>query len=235
MHPSESQNPFVVADATAESRAGFIRRTYTHLALAILAFAGLETVILQLDVTRELSVKILSAPYGWLGVLGAFMVASWMARSLAARSDSKAKQYLGLGLFVVAEAVIFAPLLLLAIYQSGSGTLVFNAAVMTLLLFGGLTATVFITRKDFSFLRTGLMVGGFIALGAIVFAIIFGVDLGFWFALGMIVFACAAILYDTSKVLHHYREDQHVGAALELFASIALLFWYVIRLLMSRD
>ena len=31
------------------------------------------------------------------------------------------------------------------------------------------------------------------------------------------------------------RTDQHVGAALELFASVALLFWYVLRLLMSLN
>jgi FtsH-binding integral membrane protein len=41
------------------------------------------------------------------------------------------------------------------------------------------------------------------------------------------------ILYDTSNVMHHYRTDQHVAASLALFASVATLFWYVIRLLMS--
>ena len=232
---NQSQNPFVVADAAPAARAVFIRKTYAHAAVSILLFAALESVILRLEVTRQATAAVLSAPFGWLAVLGGFMVAGWLARSLAARSDSQAKQYLGLGLFIVAQAIIFAPLLLVAIAQSGSGTLIFSAAVMTLLLFGGLTATVFITRKDFSFLRTALMVGGFVALGAIVFAIFAGIDLGFWFALAMIVFACAAILYDTSNVLQHYREDQYVGASLELFASIALLFWYVLRLLMSRE
>ncbi len=53
--------------------------------------------------------------------------------------------------------------------------------------------------------------------------------------MGMIAFAGAAILYDTSNVLHHYPEDRHVAAALELFASVALLFWYVLRLFMSRE
>ena len=46
----------------------------------------------------------------------------------------------------------------------------------------------------------------------------------------------AAILYDTSNVLHHFPEDRYVGAALQLFASVALMFWYVLRLFMSsRD
>ncbi|MEM7034525.1 MAG: permease, partial [Chloroflexota bacterium] len=37
----------------------------------------------------------------------------------------------------------------------------------------------------------------------------------------------------TSNVLHHYRPDQHVAAALSLFASVALLLWYVIQFLLS--
>jgi FtsH-binding integral membrane protein len=51
----------------------------------------------------------------------------------------------------------------------------------------------------------------------------------------MIGFAGAAILYDTSNIMRNYPEDRYVAAALELFASIALMFWYVLRLFMSRD
>ncbi|MEM6329409.1 MAG: permease, partial [Planctomycetota bacterium] len=39
--------------------------------------------------------------------------------------------------------------------------------------------------------------------------------------------------YDTSNVMHHYQPGQHVAASLSLFASVALLFWYVVRLLMA--
>ena len=49
---------------------------------------------------------------------------------------------------------------------------------------------------------------------------------------GLVLFG-AAILYDTSNVLHHYPEDRYVGAAVQLFASVALLFWYVLQVLMS--
>ena len=42
----------------------------------------------------------------------------------------------------------------------------------------------------------------------------------------------AEILYDTSKIIHSYNPDQHVAAALELFASVALPFWYILRILM---
>jgi FtsH-binding integral membrane protein len=50
----------------------------------------------------------------------------------------------------------------------------------------------------------------------------------------MIAFACGYILYDTSNVMLHYRTTQHVAAALALFASVMLLFWYVLRVLLER-
>jgi FtsH-binding integral membrane protein len=50
----------------------------------------------------------------------------------------------------------------------------------------------------------------------------------------MVALAGAAVLHDTSKVLHHFPEDRYVAAALELFASVALMFWYVLRLYLSR-
>ena len=60
-------------------------------------------------------------------------------------------------------------------------------------------------------------------------------QLGLYFNLAMVGLAGGAILYDTSNVLHHFPEDRYVGAALQLFASVALLFWYVLQLFMSRD
>jgi uncharacterized protein len=92
-----------------------------------------------------------------------------------------------------------------------------------------------ITRKDFSFLR-GLLVWGFIlAMVGIVASLLFGFEMGTWFSVAMIGFAGAAVLYDTSNIIHHYPEDKYVAASLALFASIALMFWYVLRLFMSRD
>ena len=50
----------------------------------------------------------------------------------------------------------------------------------------------------------------------------------------MVALAGASILYDTSNVLHHYPEDRYVGAALQLFASVAMMLWYVLRIFLSR-
>ncbi len=226
-------NPFVtVADAASADRAQFIRRTYLHLAGAILAFVCLEAMLLQMPGIEGL-VQKMTGGMGWLVVLGAFMVVSWLADKWARSDASPAMQYLGLGLYVVAETVIFAPLLYIAIHYSGDPALLPMAAIIMGLLFAGLTATVFVTRKDFSFMKGILMVGGFIALGVIICSIVFGFSLGLVFSSVMVLFAGGSILYTTSNIMHHYRTDQHVAASLALFSGVMLLLWYVIRILMS--
>jgi len=167
----------------------------------------------------------------WLFVLGGFVVVSWLASRAAHTATSKAVQYGALAGFVVAEAIIFVPLLYIAdTYAPGVIT---SAVAVTFLGFTGLSLVAFITRKDFSFLRGILCWGGIIALVLIVAGAIFGFQLGTYFSVAMIALAGGAILYDTSNILHHYPEDRYVAAALELFASVALMFWYVLRLFLS--
>lgn len=219
-------------DASVDERALFITRTYTHLFGAILLFMLIEVVLFESGMAESIATALLSV--NWLFVLGGFMVVGWLASRTAHRSMSQGAMYGALGLFVFAEAIIFVPLLYIA-QMYADGGVIQSAALVTLFAFTGLTAIVFVTRKDFSFLRTALMYGGVIAIVAIVAAVLFGTQLGTWFSVAMIGFAGAAILYDTSKIIHHYPTDRYVGAALELFASVALMFWYVLRLFLSRD
>lgn len=230
---SYRSNPFTVAESAADERATFIRRTYGHLAGAILAFIALEAALFQIPGIEEKVFGLLQGQYSWLIVLAAFMAVSWIANKWAMSDTSKGMQYLGLGLYVVAEAVIFLPLLLIA--NSYAPQVIPQAAIVTLLLFGGLTATVFITRKDFSFLRSVITIGFFIALGIIICAVIFGFELGLLFSGAMCLLAAAAILYTTSNILHHYHTEQYVAASLALFAAVALLFWYILRIFLSRE
>jgi FtsH-binding integral membrane protein len=222
------------AMAEADERSNFITNTYMHLAGAIALFIALETILLSTNVAGDLMPMMVGSRFSWLVVLGLFMLVSYIAQNWAQSATSIGMQYAGLGLYVVAEAIIFTPLLYIA--KEFAPQIILPAALTTLGLFAVLTAVVFITRKDFSFLRAILMFGGFAALGFIVVAILFNFNLGPIFTYAMIAFACAYILYDTSNVLHHYRIGQHVAAALALFASVALLFWYILQLfLRSRD
>ncbi len=220
-----------VSQRSVETRSVFISRTYNHLMGAIVLFALIEVGLFQSELAQSIARVLLGG--SWLLVLGAFMLVSWFASRVSLTSESKGAQYAALGGFVVAESIIFVPMLWLA-DQSAPGAIQ-SAAVVTLVGFAGLTAVAFVTRKDFSFLRGMLMWGGVVAMLAIVGGILFGFALGTWFSVAMIGFAGAAILYDTSNVLHHFPEDRYVGAALQLFASVALMFWYVLRLFMGRN
>jgi FtsH-binding integral membrane protein len=226
---------YSAADALPEERASFIRRTYLHLAGAVLVFILLEGYLLTTEAALRLTQTMLGTQYSWLIVLGIFMGVSMLANWWANSQTSKPLQYMGLAIFVVAEAIIFLPLLFIAANYGGGTDVIVKAGIVTLGLFLGLTAVVFLTKKDFSFLGPILMIGGFVALGFIASGIIFGFSLGNIFAFAMVAFAGAAILYDTSNILHKYNTNQHVAASLALFASVALLFWYILRIFMSSD
>jgi hypothetical protein len=213
----------------AEARAQFLTRAYLHLLGAIVAFTSIEVALFGSGLALPLAKFLLGT--SWLVVLGGFVLVSWIASRVAHRAEAAAAQYLALAAAVVAEAVLFAPLLLVAqLYAPG---VIRSAALVTLLGFTTLTVLVFTTRRDFSFLRGVLAWAGISALLLIAGGAVFGFQLGTYFSVAMVALAGAAILYDTSNVLLHYPEDRYVAAALQLFASVALMFWYVLRLFLA--
>lgn len=219
------------AAAAIERRASFIVRTYNHLFLAIVAFVLLEIALFQSGLAEPIA---LTLGRNWWLALGGFIGASWLGSHWAHTARSRATQYAGLGAMVVAEAIIFAPILYVA--ASIAPDTLFSAALVTFVGFGALTAIAFITRRDFSFLRGILLWGGVTALVVIGAAMLFSLTLGVFFSVAMVALAGASILYTTSNILHHYPEDRYVAASLELFASVAMMFWYVLRIfLAARD
>lgn len=224
-----------VAQARPSDRAQFIRQTYTHLAGAVGAFILIEFILFQTGIAEVLYNFVAGSRFAWFAILGGFSLLGWMSRGLVAKADSVETQYAGLGLYVVGEALIFAPLLYIATYYAGDANVIPTATILTLLLFAGLTTVAFTTRKDFSFLGSILRIGSFIALGLIVCSIMFGFSLGLLFSVVMVVFASAAILYSTSNIIHRYAPHQYVAASLELFASVALLFYYIVRILLRMS
>ena len=222
--------PYPVSAADVDTRARFITRTYGHLAGAVAAFTALEVFFFKTGAAETIARTMLGLP--WLLVLGGVMLVSWLATSAAHRAVSPIAQYAALAAYVAVQAFIFVPLLFIA-NQAAPGVIA-SAAGVTALGFAGLTAVAILSRKDFSFLGALLRWSAVGALVAIVAGVVFGFQLGTWFSVGMILFAGAAILFDTSNVLRSYPQDRYVAAALQLFASVMLLFWYVIRLFLSR-
>lgn len=227
----DTGHPAAVAHSAPNVRAEFIKKTYLHLAMAIAAFAGLEALYINLG-WGEYAMKLLSVhSYAWIGVLLVYGFASHFMNKWAHTSVTKEQQYMALAGGVVIESLIFLPMIMIA--YSYAPDVLLNAAVLTLGLVAGLTAAVIFTGKDFKFLAPVLTIVGFVALALIVASILFGFNLGLWFSAIMIVFASAAILYHTSKIFKEYSEHQYIGAALTLFASVGLLFWYVLQVLLS--
>jgi FtsH-binding integral membrane protein len=243
----KKERPIPGANATqgASDRVRFIRLTYLHLLLAMLAFAGLlwllmKNPFLAQKVSAPLVNFALGGRWNWGIVLLVFMAVSWVADYWASHTTSRGMQYLGLAFYVVAEALIFVPLLTIVAVKTavivakggGEPNIIRDSAYVTLGIFAALTASVFLSKKDFSFLRSGLFMASGAALMLIVLSLTFGFNLGLAFSIGMVLLAAGYILYQTSQVLAHYNTNQHVAASLALFSSVALMFWYVIRIFM---
>ncbi|WP_027138329.1 Bax inhibitor-1/YccA family protein [Gaetbulibacter saemankumensis] len=229
------ENKLMVAQLSEVDKVAFYKKTYSHVAGGVLVFVLLEYLLLQSETIVEFMLSMTEG-YRWLIMLGGFMLVTNYAENMTLRTSDKNMQYLAYGLYILAEALIFVPIIYIAAFYMDSGPEILNqAAIVTLCLFTGLSAIVFVTKKDFSFLKAGLTIGFFIAIGLILAGTLFGFNLGLWFSVGMCVLAAGSILYQTSNLVNKYTSDDYIPAALGLFASLMLLFWYVLRIFMSRD
>ncbi|PDS25457.1 Bax inhibitor-1/YccA family protein [Flavobacterium branchiophilum] len=221
----------LVAHASSTEQATFYKKTYLHVALAVLSFIIVESFLLKV-VPESIVISMISSRFLWLFLIGIFWLGSVLTTNMT-MAASRDKQYLGLGLYVFLEGFLFLPLITVAIQMTG-GDVIMQAALITLFMFLGLTAVVFLTKADFSFLRTALVIGGFLSIGIVIVGALFGFNLGLWFSVFMVVLASGSILYQTNQIKNQYGTAQYVGAALQLFASVMMLFWYILRILMSR-
>ena len=225
-----SYPPVVTLDEVA--RGEFLVRVYQHLLAAVVAFVAFEALLINLGAAEALYDLVFDSGGSWLLLLGGFMVVSWLATSAAHDILNPSRQYAGLFGLAAAEAVIFAPFLHYFFEVEGDGaTTVLAAAVITGIGFAGLSAVALVTRADLSWLRPILLWTGVCALVLIVGALLFGLELGVWFSVAIIALAGGSILYQTQTIMRRYPAEAYVGAAVQLFASVMLLFWYVLRLL----
>ncbi|MEN3323330.1 Bax inhibitor-1 family protein [Mariniflexile soesokkakense] len=229
------ENKLMVSQLSEVDKVAFYKKTYSHVAGGVLVFILFEYLLLQSETIVNFALSMAQG-WRWLIMLGGFMFVTNYAEKMTLKTPDRNKQYLAFGLYILAEAFIFVPLIYIAAFYMDSGPEILNqAAIVTLALFTGLSAIVFVTKKDFSFLKAGLTVGFFIAIGLILAGSLFGFNLGLWFSVGMCILAAGSILYQTSNLVNNYSDDQYIPAALGLFASLMLLFWYILSIFMSRD
>ena len=229
---------YAVASRPASERAAFVKRTYLHLGGAILAFVGIEAALITSGVALEIVQTMFVGRAAWIGLMVLFIAGGYVASYMARTGQSVGVQYAGLSLYVLLEVLIFLPILTITQLPQFPqyANVPLQAGMVTLLVCGGLTAGVFLSGKDFSWMGPIIGVASMLALGLIVASIFLGFNLGLIFSVAMVGLAAAAIIYQTSNVMHHYGPQEHVAASLALFASVATMFWYVMRIFMaSRD
>jgi uncharacterized protein len=240
-----ADNPYarfgdLAVNATVDDRKTFIRKTYAHLTAAIYGLVLVEFLYFKTLPLGEWVPNLFQQQFGWLALFGGYMVISWIAQSWAISGATLGKQYAGLVSYVLAFSVILCPLLWIANhYAMRFGNESYNAitvaAIATFVVFGLLTAIVFVSKSDFSFLGPILGITSFVILAIIALGAFGLLNLGTIFCVAVAVFACGAILYDTSNVLHKYRTEQYVAASLALFASVGILFWYILQIVISMS
>ncbi len=223
-----------LSNTTVETRSRIVTRVYANLTGAVVAFAAIVALIfatvgvVEIATFVQHNVKLVS-----FGLLALCIGGPFIGNALLKANPSVTGQYFLLGFYVLMYVALFLPILAFAVLMVGSAQLIWQATGLTVALFAALSSAVFMTRKDFSFMRAFLFYAGIAGLVVIVAAMITGFSLGTWFSVAMIALACGYILFETSDVMLRTHEGEEVLAAVELFASVMMLFFYVLRLIMA--
>ncbi|MAE77253.1 MAG: hypothetical protein CMJ85_10340 [Planctomycetes bacterium] len=210
------------AKASSAERLTFLRKTYSLVLLGIAVFASTAMAAQEVGVVNDIAKSLFGM--GWLLML-VWIGSAFLVRAVARTPGVGMVLYLAYAAFL---GIMITPLLLDATDSVGP------AAIMTLSIFGGLTAYVFVTKHDFSFLGGILAIGMFAMIGIAIVGMIFGLQMGAWYSIGGALLFSGYILYDTSNILHRCRIDEPLPAAIELFVDIVMLFWFILSLL-NRD
>lgn len=222
--------------ASQVDRLNFIKKVYALTFTGVLAFAvsaALPVLGLFKDIPglRELGHLAVGIPrilcfFALLGV------------SMLARSTSMMKGINLVTFYLLAATLgFFAVGLIGASLVIGGAALILQALGLTTLVFGGLSAYVLLSRKDFSFMRGFLAVGTMLVLGtmlAMFVAEFFGVQFDLLYtALSAVVVLLMSlyVLYDTSSLFHRYSVDMVVPAATALMVDFVILFQHILSLL----
>ncbi|MEZ5962606.1 MAG: Bax inhibitor-1 family protein [Planctomycetota bacterium] len=223
--------------ATAEERAAFLRRTYGLLLAAVLTFAGTLWAAGNVEPVRDLATSLGRAVYGsrfgGFLYLGLFLGGGWLVHAFAERRPINVVLLFA---FAFLLGLLMAPLIYFVLAKGPSGVTAINqAALLTGLIFSGLTAYVFFSGRSFSFLGGALSIGLWSLVGIGLAGWLFGFSFGIWYSVAGVVLFVGYILYDTDAILRRYPTTAHVSAACVLFTDVVILFQHLLSLLSRRD
>lgn len=214
-----------VAQASPDVRLNFIRKTYLLFMAGILASLVMGAITLTVPAVLSAALTVLDSRF--------LAIALIFGGSIAAQAVSRKEglNYVALFAFTALLGFMFAPIV--AMFEMSSPGIVGQAAFLTITIFGSLTAYVFVTRKDFSFMG-GLLFVGLIALiiGGLANMFFFkSGGLSYWMAWVTAFLFSGYVLYDTSNIIRRYDEKAYCSAALALFLDFFNLFMALLRIL----
>ena len=218
-------------NAAVGERMGFIRKTYSHLLVELLGVGAVTALTINTPSLMSLANSLFGSGI-WL-FFGVFMGLSWITRAMLAGEKPIGTQYFAAGLWVVMLGFLCAPLVAMVAETRGWDP-VLQAFVLTSVIFTGLTAYVFFTKKDFSFMGGALNVVGWGIVGFLIIGSLWGYNFGSWMSLLIAILFGGWILYDTSQILHHRHVKQYVSASVDLLTDFVFLFINILSLF-SRD
>ena len=223
--PFNSSTMTSVAQSPINVRMNFIRKTYVLFMAGILMCVLAGTACLSVPALTGVAISIWRMP---LLVMLLVFGASFAATAV---SEIEGLNYAALFGFTGLIGFIFAPIV--AMYAP---EVVGQAAFLTIMMFGALTAYVFVTKKDFSFLG-GMLFVGLIALvlGGLANAFLFrNAGASYWMAWVTLFLFSGFVLYDTSNIMNRYSERSYCTAALMLFLDFFNMFMALLRILSGR-
>lgn len=211
------------ARASVEERMGFIRKVYALFFAATLFAIG--------GVMLGLSFKPL-LQFAFEHPLIMFFIMIGGVLGAQAMRHVRGLNLVALFGFTTLTGVVISPLIAVILQINPSSILA--AGVLTVGIFGGLTAYVFISKKDFSFMRgmvtTGLIV---VILAGVVNIFLGSSALGFAVAAATLLLFSGFVLYDTSNIIRRYPTNEYVAGALSLYLDAFNIFLALLRIFNS--
>lgn len=210
------------AEASVEERMGFVRKVYALFFAATLFAVG--GVALGLSYP-PIMLWIIQHPWlTFFGLMGGVMGAQ-------ALRLVPGVNFAALFGFTMLTGVIISPVI--AIYTRMNPASIWQAGLLTVGIFGGLTAYVFISKKDFSFMRGMLTVGLIVVfLSAVLNLFIVGSSaFSFGISCAALLLFSGFVLYDTSNIIRRYPVNEYVAGALSLYLDAFNIFMALLRIL----
>ncbi len=214
---------------SAPERLAFLRKVYSLFTMAIVIFAGTTWAC-----CNETALGWVAPIYGY-GIIGPILLMVAVGAIMRLGASRFPINLFALVGFAVLEGFLVGPLVFLVSASRGT-EVVAQAAVLTAVVFAGLTLVTLTSKRDFSFLRSGLWTCLWVLIGLGLVGMLFGMDwFGWGWSVAWVILMAGFVLYDTSNIMRHYPTNMAVSAAMALFFDFVILFKHLLMLLANRD